>query len=106
MNALTFFIVIIIGFALVMITISAFILSIAYIKYLIEKNRVLKKDEAIKYINRMISEEYSLKTVKSGLILEEMIYHFDNGCNTKESLKKVYPLVINKIVYFGRKARK
>ena len=88
------------------IAIEAIIFFAFKIKNLMQQNKALKKDDAIKFINRMIAEEYSLKTIKGGLILEEMLYHYDNGCNTKESLRKVYPLVINKIVYFGKKVRK
>lgn len=80
-------------------------LLVLFIKYLIDKHKVLSKEQASKYIGKIISKEYNLNSTKGGLIMEEMFYHYDNGCNTKESLNNVYPLVINKIIYFGKKVR-
>lgn len=87
-----------------MLIILSFLLFL-FFRYLYEKYHKLDKDEAAKYIGKLISKHYDLKSVKGNLIREEMIYHYENGCDTKESLNNILDSVINKIVYFGRKNR-
>ena len=72
-----------------------------FIKYLSDNHSKLDKDSAAKYINKMVSKRYPLNSVKANLIIEEMMYHYESGCDTRASLDDVFESVINKIVYFG-----